>query len=127
MAEKIEVKMPPFSKARPRVTRHGTYMPKAYEEKRATLRALYFAAGGELDPTDPIYLNLVFFFRMPKSWSKKKRQEMNFNYCQKTPDIDNLVGAVMDALIEKDQVVVTLTATKYWGAEDIISIQMEHA
>ena len=71
MAKKIEVKMPPFSKARPRVTRRGTYMPKAYEEKRATLRALYFAADGELDPTDPIYLNLVFIFRMP--WAYRSR------------------------------------------------------
>ena len=126
MAEKIEVEMPPFSKARPRVTRHGTYMPKAYEEKRATLRALYFAAGGELDPTEPIYLNLVFIFRMPKSWSKKKKHEMDWAYCQKTPDIDNLVGAVMDALIEKDQVVVTLRANKYWGPEDRILIEIKH-
>ena len=118
--------MPPFGKARPRVTRHGTYMPREYEDKRDMLRILYREAGGaDIDDTVPLHMNVVFYFRMPKSWSKKKKREMDLNYCQKTPDLDNLVGAVMDALIAKDQNVVTILANKFWGEENRILIGIE--
>ena len=125
---RIENEMPPFGKARPRVTRDGTrtYMPTEYQNKREQLRLMYQAAGGKSNPTEPIFLDLIFSFRMPKSWSKKKRKEMDWSYCQKTPDIDNLVGGVMDALIEKDQLVVTLRANKFWRDKDLISIRMEY-
>lgn len=128
MVKRIEIEMAPFGKARPRVTRGGTRtcMPTEYQNKRDQLRLLYQAAGGEMNPTEPVFLDLIFFFRMPKSWSKKKKKEMHWSYCQKTPDIDNLVGAVMDALIEKDQIVVTLRANKYWADKDLISIRMEY-
>jgi Holliday junction resolvase RusA-like endonuclease len=124
---KIEIPMPPFGKARPRVTLRGTYMPHAYEEKRAQLRLLYMAAGGEVDMEYAVHLDVHFFFRMPKSWSKKKKEQMYYERCQKTPDLDNLVGAVMDALIEKDQNVVSISSSKVWGFEDKIVIRIGEA
>ncbi len=129
MAKRIEIEMPPFSKARPRVTRDGTrtYMPTEYQNKRDQLRLLYQAAGGEVDPEGAIALRLTFVLRMPKSWSKKKKESLCWEYCQKTPDIDNLVGAVMDSLVAKDQNVVDLTAIKVWGFEDKIIIEIKDA
>lgn len=130
MAEKIEIveiKMPPFGKARPRVTRKGTYMPRKYQDKRDLLRGLYHIAGGAyMDAVGPLALNVDFYFRMPKSWSIKKKSEMSGAWCRKVPDLDNLVGAVMDALLMNDQNVVTLRANKYWGYEDNIRIGMIH-
>ena len=75
--DKITIEMPPFGKARPRVTRDGTrtYMPTEYQNKREQLRLLYQAAGGEVDPERAIALSITFVLRMPKSWSKKKKAE----------------------------------------------------
>ena len=127
--KRIEIEMPPFGKARPRVTRDGTrtYMPTEYQNKREQLRLLYQAAGGEVDVEGPIFLDVRFHFRMPKSWSKKKKEGMCLEYCQKTPDLDNLVGAVMDTLIEKDQKVVRIWSAKFWDFEDKIIIRMKDA
>ncbi len=126
---RIEIEMPPFGKARPRVTRDGTrtYMPTEYQNKREQLRLLYQAAGGEVDFEGAIALNITFLSRMPKSWSKRKKEALSWEYCQKTPDIDNLVGAVMDSLIAKDQNVVDIAAIKVWGFEDKIMIRMKDA
>ena len=123
MAEIVEVSMPPFGKARPRVTKRGTYMPQKYQERRDALRLMYLAGGGAYaDTTEPVALSADFFFRMPKSWSKKKKGEMDGAWCEKTPDIDNLIGAVMDALFEDDKKVVVIRARKFWGINDIIQI-----
>ena len=127
--DKITIEMPPFGKARPRVTRDGTrtYMPTEYQNKREQLRLLYQAAGGEVDPERAIALSITFVLRMPKSWSKKKKEMLSWEWCRKTPDIDNLVGAVMDSLLAKDQNVVDLVAIKVWGFEDKIIIGIKDA
>ena len=128
MAERIEIEMPPFGKARPRVTRGGTrtYMPTEYQNKRELLQVLYRAAGGEVNPKGIFSIDLLFVFKMPKSWSKKKKEELNGTFCRKVPDVDNLIGAVMDALFVKDQNVVVARGAKYWGKEDLISILVDN-
>lgn len=35
----LRIEQPIFSKARPRVTRHGTFMPKSYQDKRKAMLA----------------------------------------------------------------------------------------
>lgn len=124
----IVVHMPPFPKARPRVTRGGThtYMPAKYEQRREELQWRYLAEGGVLDQEGELYMNVIFVFRMPKSWSKKKRAAMNCQPCAKRPDLDNSVGAVMDALLADDSKVVRLQAAKVWGVQDAIIVDIDH-
>ena len=123
----IVVEMPPFPKARPRVTRGGqhTHMPTKYLERRDELRWLYLANGGSLDVQGDISLGVTFVFKMPKSWSKKRRKEMDGAWCSKRPDIDNAIGAVMDALFAEDSNVVHLHyCSKLWGQSDEIRIDV---
>jgi len=47
---------------------------------------------------------IVFYLSMPKSWSKKKRDLMRGQAHQETPDLDNLLKAVNDALLEQDKI-----------------------
>jgi Holliday junction resolvase RusA-like endonuclease len=64
----------------------------------------------------PDVLSLTFVVAMPKSWSKKKKAEMNGKPHQQRPDLDNLIKAFKDALCEEDSHVHTYGAMKkIWG------------
>lgn len=66
---------------------------------------------------------IVFYLPMPKSWSKKKRDLMNNQPHQETPDLDNLLKAVNDALLEQDKIIYHFEASKYWAEKGKIIIQ----
>ncbi len=122
----IVVKMPPFAKARPRVTNKGTYMPLEYTKARETLQGLYLEKGGELNTAGLIELSIDFIFAMPKSWSKKRRVATDGKWCLKKPDLDNCIGAVMDALLANDSHVASIKrCRKVWSYEDMIIITLK--
>jgi len=59
-------------------------------------------------------VKMEFFLPIPKSWSKKKKQEYHNQPHQQKPDIDNLIKAVMDALNVDDAHIYHIEASKYW-------------
>lgn len=69
-----------------------------------------------------ISLNIKFYIAMPKSWSKKKRAEMNGTYHDQKPDVDNLAKAFMDAFKSEDKHVAVLHAEKYWAEHGSIEV-----
>lgn len=74
----------PLGKARPRVTRHGTYTPKATREAEARIRAAWDAEHGHLgEPDASARFGLQVTF-----WRKARHRR----------DVDNLAKLVMDAL-----------------------------
>ena len=114
-----------FGKERPRVTRHGTYMRDEYTSRMAQIKA----GVGELPDwcyTQTVGLEVTAMFAMPKSWSKKKREAMRGKLKESTPDGDNLMGAIMDALWPKekggDSRVFLDGERRRWGDEDWIKI-----
>jgi Holliday junction resolvase RusA-like endonuclease len=114
-----------FGKERPRVTRHGTYMRDEYTSRMAQVSAEV----GMLPDwcyNAPVGLHVTAMFAMPKSWSKKKRESMRGKLKESTPDGDNLVGAIMDALWPKerggDSRVFLDGERRRWGDEDWIKI-----
>lgn len=42
---------------------------------------------------------------------------------QETPDLDNLLKAVNDALLEQDKIIYLIEASKWWADEGKIIIQ----
>ena len=66
---------------------------------------------------------IVFYLSMPKRWSKKKRDLMRGQSHQETPDLDNLLKAVNDALLEQDKIIYQIEASKWWADEGKIIIQ----
>ena len=115
------VNISPFGKARPRVTRWGTYMPPDYERNRQLLRLEF----GEVPDYEMIDLRVIATRPMPKSWSKKKKREMDGRPATPTPDCDNIAGAVMDALFKDDSKIVSLYVEKVWGTDGKMEITIK--
>lgn len=71
-------------------------------------------------------LSLAAFFKMPKSWSKKKRLEMAGTQHRSKPDLSNIFKAVEDALTDKDETIATyMPSTKIWAPDDAMVIVLE--
>lgn len=71
----------------------------------------------------PESLHLIFTIQMPKSWSNKKRLAMTGKPHQSKPDIDNLIKAFLDALLDDDAHVWDIRATKVWGTDGSIEVR----
>lgn len=90
------------AKARPCVKRYRLY--------HDLLRAL----GVTVEPGDELH----FHIRMPPSWSKKKRALHDGAPHKQKPDIDNLVGGLLDGVLEEDKGIDRLGATsKRWTSK----------
>ncbi len=67
-------------------------------------------------------IDLLFIISMPKSWSDKKRKEMNGRCHQQKPDWDNLAKAFCDALTGNDATIWHGSAKKYWGESGAVLV-----
>ena len=114
------IAMKAHGKARPRVTSRGTFMPRAYEQARSELRAMF----GSVSVTMPCAMKVTVGRGMPASWSKKKRGLAVWTYCPVKPDIDNIAGWIMDALFEDDAAVVWTECVKVWSPRDLLHIEL---
>ena len=98
----------------------STYSPKTnwfdivYSETLKIKNSLKKRLEGALE------LNLIFCMPIPKSISKKKREQLH--YVIKKPDVDNLAKAVMDAMNntgiwEDDSHIASLQVKKIYSEE----------
>ena len=60
-------------------------------------------------------ISVQFSMPMPGSWSKKKRLLRDGMPHDVRPDLDNLIKAVCDALMEEDKYLYRITASKHWS------------
>ena len=72
-------------------------------------------------PTDGAMV--TFCLPMPKSWSQKKRREMDGEPHRQKPDLDNLVKALGDACYEDDSTIHMIAARKVWGVDGSIEVR----
>ena len=69
------------------------------------------------------YVGIEFYIPMPKSWSKKKKEQHVGRPHTQTPDLDNLFKALADAHTSDDSVIHTLSYLhKAWAWEGSIHI-----
>ena len=76
------------------------------------------SSGAKINPNN--HLKVTFYMPMSKSWSKKKKALHDGTPHQNKPDIDNLLKAFMDSLLDEDQAVWSVTATKLWAEKGSI-------
>lgn len=117
----FEITGMPIGKARPRVTRHGTYTPKVTRlyEQHVRLSGGSAMARAKLRPfTGPVGAHFKFVFTVPKSWPKWRREAARWAVGR--TDLDNYVKAVADALngicYADDRQIVSLIASKRYGS-----------
>jgi len=65
---------------------------------------------------------ITFVLPMPKSWSKKRKSEMEGQPHRQKPDIDNLAKSILDACFDDDAVISMLFCRKIWGERGAIEI-----
>ena len=84
----------------------------AFKDEINILRVRVPASGG----------HVLFRIKMPKSWTKKKKSEMVGKPHQQTPDVDNYLKALLDAVYADDSGVWDIRVTKVWAEEGSIEI-----
>lgn len=112
------IRIPLHPMAKPRITAQTIHGDKAkrYYAWRDQFRAMLFysqeAADEYFEITKVGAFTAKFVIPMPKSWSKKKRAESLGRRHMQRPDADNLMKALKDALVVKDDCV-------YWDSRQI--------
>lgn len=103
--KKIEFTIPgpPKGKDRPQLNRQtGTvYTPQPTRVYERQVQAAYSATTDYLaDKEQPIAIDVIAFFEIPASDSRKKRERKALGFLQplKKPDADNILKIVMDGL-----------------------------
>ena len=133
---KIEGK--PVPQGRPRAARMGAgvriYDPpksKAYKQMVAAKVRSYMKINGIEMMEEPLIVHLNFYFKPPKSYTKKKLKliEEGKLYYTKLGDVDNLAKGLLDGcnklLFKDDAQIVSLTSSKHYGKEDYVDVKVE--
>ena len=105
---------------KPRMTQRDKW-----QKRPAVLRYRAFAdecrARRVTIPEDGAFV--LFTLPMPKSWSKRKRSEMDGQPHQQKPDWDKLAKALCDAVYGDDSHLHTMAVRKVWGERGSIEIR----
>ena len=117
-------------KGRPRVTTRGgfarAYTPKRTVDCENRIRAAYlneYPIGMKWESKEPLEIVINVYFEIPKSATKKAREQMILGYVRPTkkPDADNLMKTICDALnglcFQDDSQIVEATINKWYAVE----------
>lgn len=125
----------PMGKQRPRFARVGnftrTYTPKETASYENLVKLYYEGFGGEYFGSEPLKVKITAYFKIPKSFSKKKvEQALNDEIRPSVkPDIDNCCKIIFDALngfaFDDDKQIVELTAIKKYSDRPRVVVEIE--
>lgn len=113
-------------------TRDGirTFNPN-YEQKREyqqRLKTVIATEGPETPLKSPIAITLGFYIPMPKSWSKKRKEQAFGKPCSSRPDIDNYIKFILDIMngivFQDDAQVWFLEAAKTYSDNPCVEIEV---
>jgi Holliday junction resolvase RusA-like endonuclease len=108
--------------AKPRMTRSDAWKKRTCVTKYWDFKKELIRLFGENEITIKDTLHIEFHIPMPESWSKKKKYEKQKDWHDQKPDIDNLIKAVLDAILSEDCKVHSVYARKFWAKEGSIVI-----
>ena len=110
---------------KPRMTRADRWKKRPcvirYWEYKTELQAKLDICGIKIDDV----IKVEFGVPMPKSWSKKKKKDMDQKPHQQRPDVDNLMKGLMDALFQEDSHIHTIHAKKVWSNNGYMQFDLD--
>lgn len=109
--------------AKPRMSRSDRWKTRPVTSRYWAFKDLIVLAAKNQDFTLGETFYAIFEIEMPKSWSKKKKSEMNGHPHQQKPDCDNLLKGIQDSLLREDSHIWKVTAEKRWATKSRILIQ----
>ena len=129
MKVKFNINTKPIPKGRPRLGKGGkVYTPNSTKVFEEICRLSY----GNRYYFDKEYISIkiVFKFKVPKSYSKKKYSEaIEGKIRPSTNDVDNLVKSTLDGLNGKawkdDRYIYKIEAEKIFADKDCIEVEIE--
>lgn len=72
---------------------------------------------------EPNEMHIIFHISMPDSWSEKKKLSFDKTPHQNKKDIDNLLKAILDCLLDEDKYIYDIRASKYWSRKGKIEFR----
>ena len=132
----FEIVGEPQGKGRPRFSTRGGFVKTYTPEKTASyenfVKVCYLNKykGQKLD--GEIIAEIIAYFSIPKSFSKKKRSEAIEGkiYPTKKPDTDNIAKTILDSLngiaFEDDKQVVALLVKKLYGEDAKVVVVLKN-
>lgn len=109
-----------------------TYTPAETASYENLVKVMYMQQVGNKRLTGAIQANITAFYKVPKSWAKKRKQSAAFGEerPQTKPDCDNIAKIILDALngiaYEDDKQVVCLSVNKYYSenTQAFVTVQL---
>lgn len=125
---KLTISGQPYSQKRHRTAKSGHRYDPSYKDKKAIQKALL-----PIKPPKPLTgmlrVNISAYFQTPKSWSKKKQDEVEGLFRAKTPDVDNIFKIYSDAMngmiFEDDKQIVFCHVSKYYSMNPRTEIEIQ--
>ena len=113
-------------KARPRATiingMPHIYTPRTTQDYEAIIKGAWVLGGRKTINNNLFKIIIEAYFGVPKSYTKKRRTELNNTYCNNKKDLDNIAKIILDALnglaYTDDHNCVGLSITKYYTLEE---------
>lgn len=115
------IKVSPVSK--PRMTQRDKWSNRPPILKYRLYKSELIAETVVMKIELPVPYLLVFVIPMPPSWSKKKKNEHQYQPHFAKPDKDNLEKGYLDALLKEDAHIHDGRVVKMWGNTGFIAIK----
>ncbi|AWZ48357.1 RusA family crossover junction endodeoxyribonuclease [Clostridiaceae bacterium 14S0207] len=121
----------PKGKQRPRLGKGYTYTPKQTVNYENWVKMCYLEQAQNLMLEGEIKAEIIAYYSIPKSTSKKKRQAMMNEEIRPTkkPDLDNIAKIILDSLntiaYKDDSQIIELQVKKYYSDYPRVELQLQ--
>lgn len=120
------------AKQRPRLGRYSRYTPEQTKNYENWVKLSFISQYPDFKPYEnALKVIISVFFEIPKSASKKKREQMLIGKIRPTirPDLDNIAKSILDALnglaYIDDKQIVDLIVEKYYAISPSAAVKIE--
>lgn len=131
MKYNLTIQGSPKGKERPRYGKGQVYTPKGTVNYEEYIKLLFINKYGTPLLDGEVKASITAYYSIPKSYSKKKREQAIQGIIRPTkkPDLDNIAKIILDSLnkiaYKDDSHVVGFKVDKYYSLEPRVEIELE--